>query len=108
MILIVTNKIDAHADLIIQKMHELKIPFFRLNTEDLLTKNSFILSYDKNTFNGSIRNPLRKLDFSKIKSVWYRRPQRPHLTNIICNNDERIFIEKETEKVLEGLYSQKV
>ncbi len=61
-------------------LNERNIPFFRLNTEDLLLDYEFAWTCDnknnasfyiKNVVNGSV------LHSSEIKSVWCRRPEEP-------------------------------
>ncbi len=48
MVLIFTNKEDAHPNLVIDYLYEWGVPFFRLNTEELLTEYSFCWSADYN------------------------------------------------------------
>ena len=79
-ILLVSCKPDPHLTSVVNLMNEQKIPFFRLNTEDLLLDYEFSWNCDnksnesfyiKNVVNGST------IHSSEIKSVWCRRPEEP-------------------------------
>lgn len=81
MVLIITNKQDAHPTPVIQYLSSLGVPCFRLNTEALLTDyeiNSWIGEggvefWIKNTITG------QELRSSEITAVWERRPMKPEL-----------------------------
>lgn len=78
-ILILTAKFDEHPNPVINLMHERNIPFFRLNTEALMTDYDVTWYCDnetdeivfKNLFSGDV------LQGSNIKSIWCRRPKHP-------------------------------
>ena len=78
-IFIITSKPDPHPSPVIRLLNERKIPFFRLNTEALMTDYDFTWVCDnsheeiviQNITNGQI------VHGSQIKSVWWRRPTPP-------------------------------
>lgn len=90
MILIFTNKEDAHPNLVIDILTERGVPFFRLNTEDLLADYSFCWWANEtgcdfkivNIHTGSI------LIGSEISAIWDRRPEPPK--SLPFNNTEEI------------------
>jgi len=79
MILIFTNKEDTHPNPVIDILQERGVPFFRLNTEDLLADYSFswwakngICAFDIENKQTGLR-----LRGSEITAVWDRRPEVP-------------------------------
>lgn len=76
-VLVITNKGDVTSDIVIKKLHSLGTEVFRLNTEDVCSSVSTSLRIDNSSFWGEFRTPYRVLDFSKISSVYYRRPLPP-------------------------------
>lgn len=90
-ILILTDKGDVHPTSVINLMKEKGIPFFRLNTEDLMVDYEFswIHSngyevpnlYIKDKNNGKI------IRGNEILSVWYRRPDFPKQMPYTINDE---------------------
>lgn len=76
-ILVITNKGDITSDIIIKKLDLLNVDVFRLNTEDVCSSVSTGMKINNFGFEGKFRTPSRVLDFSKISSVYYRRPLMP-------------------------------
>lgn len=79
-VLILTDKSDAHPTSVINLMMEKEIPFFRLNTEDLMLDYDFSWCH----YNHSVpdfyikdRNNGKVVWGGDILSVWYRRPDYP-------------------------------
>ncbi len=80
MILIVTNKEDIHPTPVIEHLERMGTPFFRLNTESLLSDYDF--EWNCNPTSGSdfrIKNVYTGLEVlgHEIGSVWERRPIVP-------------------------------
>ncbi len=80
MILIVTNKEDIHPTPVIEHFENMGVPFFRLNTESLLSDYDF--EWISDSVNGDdfrIRNIHTGLEVygHDIHSVWERRPLIP-------------------------------
>lgn len=78
-VLVVTNKGDVTSDIVIKKLFSLGAEVFRLNTEDVCSSVSTSLRIDNSSFWGEFRTPSRVLNFSRILSVYYRRPLPPEL-----------------------------
>lgn len=79
MILLITNKEDGHPNPVIDWWREWGVPFFRLNTEALLTDYEFWWKADNNGCDFFIRcrqNGLEVLG-SEVTAVWERRPELP-------------------------------
>jgi glutathione synthase/RimK-type ligase-like ATP-grasp enzyme len=90
LILIFTNKEDAHPNLVIDILTERGVPFFRLNTEDLLTDYSFCWCANEGGCDFEIVNKQTgsKLIGSEISAIWDRRPEPPK--SLPFNNTEEI------------------
>lgn len=79
-ILIITQKNDSHPTSVINLLNEKNIPFFRLNTEDLLVDYEFAWNHSNNSEpklyikNKVISQTIRE---DEILSVWCRRPVNP-------------------------------
>ena len=67
---------DAHTDIVIEKLHKRGLDFFRWNIEDFLTEHGFEIEIE----NGCVKNLMlsaedRNIDLVKdVSVVWYRRP----------------------------------
>lgn len=79
MILIFTNKEDAHPNPVIDLLADRGVPFFRLNTEDLLTDYAFRWWSEGPFCDFEIedRQTGHLLRGSEITAVWDRRPEVP-------------------------------
>ena len=79
MVLIITNKEDVHPTPVIQHLNDRNVPFFRLNSEALLTDYHFCWQCDANNADFRIKNIHTSLEIrgSDITSVWDRRPVKP-------------------------------
>ncbi len=79
MILIITNKEDAHPTPVIEILSKLDVPVFRLNTEALLTDYEFCWYTTKRGTDFNIKCLLNGLEVkgSEITAVWDRRPELP-------------------------------
>lgn len=90
MILVFTNKEDAHPNPVFERLQERDAPFFRLNTEDLLTDYSFSWWVNERSCNFEIINKQNGLQLkgSEVSAVWDRRPEPPK--SLPVNNTEKI------------------
>ena len=79
MILIFTNKEDAHPNPVIDLLADRGVPFFRLNTEDLLTDYAFRWWSEGPFCDFEIedRQTGHLVRGSEITAVWDRRPEVP-------------------------------
>ena len=78
-ILIITGRPDPHPTSVINLMTERKIPFFRLNTEVLMTDYDFTW-YCDNAHEDIVINNIKngqEVYGSQIESIWCRRPDTP-------------------------------
>lgn len=104
MILIITNKQDFTADLVVLALQERDIPYARFNTEDFPQRVLLNLELTSDAPDGFLR--LRKgiLKLSDIKSVWFRRPVAPIVSNSIVDPGISAFAQRESQEALSGLW----
>ncbi len=104
MLLIITNKSDLTSDYLILRLEELNIPFWRLNTEDYLSKYQI----DIHLWNDSIESCInyfdgRVLETNKIRGVYFRQPIVPDLSSEITESALE-FAQRETLEVLRSVW----
>jgi len=106
MILIVTNKLDPHADAVIGHLKSKGVGFARFNTEDFPQKITFTWQGTDSAIEGVLQLPLgRKIGLSQITSCWYRRPVNPTISGEIIAQQAKQFAEEEANFLLTGLWT---
>ena len=103
-ILLITSKGDITTDFVVKELTEAKANFYRLNTEDFLSKFSLNFNFYKNEFILFDIERKVEIDLLKIKSVYYRRPLLPSKIAFNLTRGEEIFTLNEISNCLEGLY----
>jgi glutathione synthase/RimK-type ligase-like ATP-grasp enzyme len=103
-VLLITNKADVTTDFVVKRLAEQSIHFYRLNTEDLLTKNALSFNFKENQFTLSDKATGLKIDLLEIQSVYYRRPLSPDFSTESLTKGEQAFILNEITYWIEGLY----
>lgn len=102
--MIITNKSDLTSDYLILRLKELAIPFWRLNTEDYLSKYQI----DMHLSNDSIESRIDRFDdtaieTSQIKGVYFRQPIVPNLRSRTIES-QLGFAERESLELLRSLW----
>ena len=91
-ILIITCKNDTHPNSVIEILNKENIPYFRLNTEALMTEYEFgwfHQSGSKPSFFIKDKNTDETILGNEVYSIWYRRPVLPEdLPYYSCENKE--------------------
>jgi hypothetical protein len=84
MILLITNKEDAHPTPVINYFRQNGIPVFRLNTEVLLTDYQFNWRCNITGIDFKIKNIKNELELigSEITALWDRRPLPPKILQV--------------------------
>lgn len=101
MILILTEKNDAHANLLIDKLKESQIPFFRLDLDTKSLEKTSITFKNKNWY---INNKNEKITLSQIKCVWNRRTFVQLMLDEQDKDYEFNIWKNEWNKTLLGIY----
>jgi glutathione synthase/RimK-type ligase-like ATP-grasp enzyme len=106
MLLILSNKVDIHTDIVIERLHKEAIPFIRWNVEDFPTLHQ--LAVETNGRNGRLTGLLvvdgRRAELDNISMVWYRRPGTPVISSEIVDETAKEFAFNETHFTLRGLW----
>ncbi len=82
MLLIITNEADIHPNPVIDILNGLELPFFRLNTDKILTDYDVLyeISKEKTFFEIKYKNYAKSINSEQITCVWERRPMEPLAT----------------------------
>lgn len=104
MILVVTNKNDLHADVVIQRLIAKGRRVFRLNTEDFLTDTVFAYASESGRMTYDLRQYGKVVSDKDIRSVWYRKPVTPEPTDY-GPGPHGDFVVAETMEALHGFLS---
>ncbi|MGH9838423.1 MAG: hypothetical protein ACREEM_06530, partial [Blastocatellia bacterium] len=107
-ILIVTMKLDPHADAVIDRLEQMNEVVFRLNSEDLL--NDYSVCFEQDDTGNSLgeivsRSQRSILIPSEIKSAYYRKPKpvTPHIE--LTQEGAKEFAVTEGQEALRSLYA---
>ncbi len=105
MIIVVTNRADAHADEVIRRAHSRGLEIFRFNTEDFLSHYSIQLRVDESGRPcGILEDQLgRSVDLANRHVAWLRKP---FLDPIALSVDQKYWelIKSEIGATMEVLY----
>jgi hypothetical protein len=101
LLLILTSRLDLTADYVIASLISLKHLYFRLNAEDI-AEALYEVHFDQNESSRQLEVSSHRLDFSAVRTVWYRRQLVPGpLANI--SPDEASFARGELTHLIDGL-----
>lgn len=81
-LLIITNEADIHPNPVIDILNSQKLPFFRFNTDKILTDYDVLyeISNEKTFFEIKYKNYDKSITSEQITCVWERRPMEPLAT----------------------------
>lgn len=91
-LLVITNKVDSHADGVISYMNSIGYGrrVVRLNTEEFGSNCITILSGDEESVR--VIDSDRKIDLSAVSSVWFRRPEMPKVEHSGSEYDDEFAV----------------
>lgn len=104
MILLITNKEDVTTDFVVNRLNKIGANYFRLNTEELVSKIGINFDIEKNECILIDHEKNQNVNLSSVRSVYYRRPKLPQIKIDSLSNGENEFIIREIAYLLEGLY----
>ncbi len=106
-ILILTNKDDESVEPVIKEFENMKVKFFRFNTESFPLATTIELALLNEKMIGSLndRNGNIFVDWKTIKSVWYRRPSSAWIEDEELTESCARFIKNESSVALWSLYT---
>ena len=103
MVLVVTNKTDVTADLVILEFQRRGTPYARFNTEDFPQRVQISWLLGTRGIEGHIFLPHTDVPLDQVTSVWYRRPLPPNIAEIV-RYPFREFAHRESQEALSGLW----
>lgn len=103
-VLIVTNKSDITADLVVLEFQRRGTPYVRFNTEDFPQRVKISWMMDTSGTDGYINLPHSELSLRDVISVWYRRPGPPEIAETVRSPSFREFAHRESKEALSGLW----
>ena len=101
MLLILTSDKDLTADFLIVELLRRRLPYFRLNAEELV-RTGFKFSIDKDSVHRELSLGDKRVDLNDIHAVWYRRAVSPGPVADV-SLAERAFIAGELRHIAMGL-----
>lgn len=102
-ILIVTNKFDTTVDMVIEQLEKRDCKFYRLNSEDFPSQVKCTINQSNESVDGYFNVGYeRKVNFSEINSIYYRRPGRHRIDEGIQVKEHRKFAYEESTVALSG------
>lgn len=73
-VLVLTQQLDSHADLVIAELNRRDVPVVRFDTADFPQRSTLIAHKKSGSWEGAITFQNRLIEFDQIASIWYRRP----------------------------------
>ena len=99
MILIITHKEDYTTDIVVNKLNQLGLKYYRFNTEDFIDK----VTIDVNIRNDRIFPEVIINEIDRIKSVWFRRVRLPEIKGV-SSPYEKTYIQNEVDMLFSNLW----
>jgi len=105
-ILVVTDRIDPHADRMISVLRRSGVEPLRLNTSEVPISATLAFGLDKDTWAGEVRleSNGRVLDLAGLTSIWWRRPGWYTFPDGMSAQEQE-FASEETDHCLSGIWS---
>ena len=103
-VLIVTNKTDITADLVVLEFQRRGTPYARFNTEDFPQRVQISWEMNSHGIDGYIRLSHREIPLRDVISIWYRRPVAPEISETVQSSMLREFAHRESQEALSGLW----
>src|SRR4051812_36764097 len=98
-VLIITNKLDAHADHVVKLLLKRDAKVYRLNTEDLLSEQTVTWRPGRS---GRLLTEHRQLSLDELTAVWYRKPSDYTLPEHLLEYEQ--FLREELRAIMGGIY----
>ncbi|HEY1353503.1 MAG TPA: hypothetical protein VGF67_28165 [Ktedonobacteraceae bacterium] len=73
-VLVLTQQLDAHADLVIAELNRRAIPVVRFGTADFPQRATLIARNTRGLWQGTLVSGERTLELEQVASILYRRP----------------------------------
>lgn len=104
-ILIVSHTNDPHALDVLQRLEQRGADAVLFDTGRLPRETRLTIAHDAAGWGANARFDGRDLDFSTVRSVWWRRPQPFQMDPSVGNTEDRHFVYGETHAAVSALWS---
>jgi ATP-grasp ribosomal peptide maturase len=101
-VLVLTQQLDFHADLVIAELNKRSVPVVRFDTADFPLRATLIAQSKAGSWDGAIVTEHRTVAFEQIGSIWYRRPTPFELDPTLSPSGQQ-FASAEARMALGGL-----
>ncbi len=101
-VLVLTQQLDFHADLVIAELNRRSVPVMRFDTADFPLRATLIAHSQAGSWDGAIVTDNRAIEFDHIASIWYRRPTPFELDPTLSPSGQQ-FASAEARMALGGL-----
>lgn len=102
-IVIISDRMDLHADAIILRLRERGHAPIRIHLADFPIRASLSLGLDRDGPRSVLHTPKGSIDVQEIRSIWWRKP-KAHALSLELSADERSFARREIGHVFGGLW----
>ena len=101
LVLLLTNKLDVSADLVVLRLQARQIPYLRINVEDA---PSCLVSAEYPAGRWVWKDPWHgAVDLNRVSSVWYRRPGNPKEDDESLSAATRSYLAEQWRSLVLGL-----
>lgn len=101
-VLILTNKQDIHADLVLREIQRRGRKIIRFHPDEFPRNMTISVSEERSCI--SLKDPNISFTTEEIRSVWYRRPRTSIPHGEIQDPVQRKFIVEESQHLIENVY----
>jgi ATP-grasp ribosomal peptide maturase len=101
-VLVLTQELDFHADMVIAELNRRNVPVVRFDTANFPQRATLIAHSQSGSWNGAIVTGNRTIAFDQIGSIWYRRPTPFELDPTLSPSGQQ-FASAEARMALGGL-----
>ena len=105
-VLIITNKVDPHADSVIRLLEKNGVSVFRLNTEDSVLSYESALSVSQAGYDFTVSDQHgHRANLNDLKSVWLRKPEFDFAMPPNVGAEVSDFVKSEYVSLINNIYS---
>jgi ATP-grasp ribosomal peptide maturase len=101
-VLVLTQQLDFHADMVIAELNRRSVPVVRFDTADFPLRATLIAHSQAGSWDGTIITEQRTIELDQIASIWYRRPTPFELDPTLSPSGQQ-FASAEARMALGGL-----
>lgn len=101
-VLVLTQELDSHADLVIRELHRRNVRVVRFNTADFPRRATLIARHAQSSWEGMLMLDQHTLSLQDVTSIWYRRPT-PFETDPALSPAAQQFAQAEARMAMGGV-----